>query len=845
MRRALVVVAIIIALPRIAAAQPPPDAGAPPADAPPADAPPADAPPADAPPADAPADPPAPASPSPPAPAPAGNGACSSTVDGHVVENTSHEPVGGATVKVDDQPVTETDEQGRFTLQGLCPGDVTITIERIDCMPNVRTIKLGKSASLEVEMTLGGTNEVIEVREKAPPPTDMRSTTVLSGEALERKRGQGLTESLAEVPGVAQLKSASGMAKPIIRGQYGRRLLILVGGVRHRAQEWGLDHAPEIDPFVAGALTVVRGAAGVRYGPDAIGGAVLVDPPPLLTKPGFAGEAHLIGTSNGVGGAFASRLQLATAAVRGLAGQIEGSFKRLASPSTPDYPLDNTGVGEWNVGATLGYVRGSHDVRLSYTHYQAELGVCSCLHVESAEEFFKNIERDRPLGSELYESDAEIERPKQAVEHDLVTAHDEYTIEHHGTLSTTLAFQHDHRREYDVVRESVTGPQYAFRLFTPELEVAYDHNPIHLTDHLHLRGTAGIAAMAQVHRYAGLQLVPDHRSLGAGVYAMERLIAHDYELEAGVRYDVLARTASLERIDYQRLVREGQLASDACDLSDPDKPSCDSRFHTVSASVGGLVRPSDALSLKLDLSTASRPPNTDEQYLNGTAPTFPVLGLGKPDLGAETTYSASLTGTYRDDHVAAEASVYANYIDNYIYFAPAIDAMGNPIFDVTIRGAFPRFVTRPVDALFYGADGGVAVAPTKWLELGGQLSMVRARNRTDDSYLVFVPPDRVRGSVTVKRWNSFASVTGTFVRQQDRYDLAADFAEPPDAYFLLGAELGTEMKWNDQILKLALQGSNLANERYRDYTSLLRYFADQPGWQLMLRASVHFSSEAK
>ena len=193
--------------------------------------------------------------------------------------------------------------------------------------------------------------------------------------------------------------------------------------------------------------------------------------------------------------------------------------------------------------------------------------------------------------------------------------------------------------------------------------------------------------------------------------------------------------------------------------------------------------------------------------------------------------------------MTAEASAYANYIADYIYFAPAIDAMGKPVFDVTIRGAFPRFVTRPVDAVFYGVDGGVAVTPTDWLELGAQVSAVRAKNRSDDSYLVFVPADRARASATLKRWNSFLSATGTFVRQQDRYDLVADFAEPPDRYFLLGAELGTEVRFEHQTLKLALQGTNLTNARYRDYTSLLRYFADQPGWQLLLRATITFSSE--
>ncbi|HLL20574.1 MAG TPA: TonB-dependent receptor, partial [Kofleriaceae bacterium] len=485
--------------------------------------------------------------------------ACRSSLDGHVVDG-SHEPVAGATVTVTGgadrrSPIVITDAQGRFALTGLCPGPLTVTAERIDLATTTRTIALGAVASIEIAMSIVK-DEVIEIRGKAPRPTDMRSTTVLTGEALERTRGRVLGESLAEVPGVAQLESSSGMAKPIVRGQYGRRLLILVGGVRHRAQEWGLDHAPEIDPFVAGALTVVRGASGVRYGPDAIGGAVLVDPPPLLQQPGFASEAHLFGMANGLGGGFAGRVQQATAAVPGLAWQLEGSFKRFAAPSTPDYALDNTGVLEWNAGVTVGYTRGAHELRVSYTHYQAELGVCGCLHVESAEEFFANLARQRPRGSELFESDATIDRPKQVVAHDLAIIHDDIEIEQHGKLGMTLAFQHDHRREFDVVRQSITGPQYSFRLYTPELDVAYEHNPVHLTDHTHLRGTVGVVGMGQVHRYAGLQLVPDHRSYGAGAYAMERLLGHDYELEAGVRYDFLARTASLERIDYLRLVSE-------------------------------------------------------------------------------------------------------------------------------------------------------------------------------------------------------------------------------------------------------------------------------------------------
>lgn len=797
--------------------------------------------------------PPAPSS-SAPAPAPAPAASCTGSLDGHAVDAATHEAIAGAVVRLDGEPIAVTDEAGRFVLRELCLGEHRFAVEMESYATAERTLTIRGAASLELELAAAApsSSEVIVVEDKAPPPTEMRATAVISGEALERTRGQALAESLSEVPGVTQLRSGSGMAKPIVRGQYGRRLLLLVDAVRHRSQEWGLDHAPEIDPFIADSLTVVRGASGVRYGPDAIGGAVLLDPPALLRSPGYQAEAHLIGMSNGNGGSLAARLRQATAKLPGLSWMLEGSFKRLASPKTPDYALDNTGVMEGNLGATVGYRRGLGDYKLSYLRYQAELGVCSCLRMESAEDFYAQLAQARPTGAASYRSDFEIERPSQAVVHDLALARASWDLEELGTLTASYAFQRDHREEYEIVRSAVTGPQFDFRLMTHDLDVAFQHYPIHLSDHLHLRGSAGVVGTAQVHHYSGLPLVPDHQSFGGGVYGIERLVGHDYELEAGVRYDALHRTASIDRQDFLRLVRSGQLGAEACDggSSDPsrDPVDCASTFHTVSASVGGLYRITGDWSLKLDLSTASRPPNPDEQYLNGSAPTFPVVGLGKPDLGPETTYSASLTSSYQGAHVAAEASVYANHIDDYIYFAPAIDENGQPIFDVLIRGTYPRFITKAVDARFYGVDGGVAIKPAPCLELGGQLSMVRARNTTDDSPLVFIPPDRLRGEVTYKPpalgplTESFVSLSGTYTRRQRDYDLAADFAAPPKGYFLLGAEVGTQTKLAGQTVKLALQGQNLTNQRYRDYTSLLRYFADQPGLQLMLRLSLFSSS---
>ncbi|HEY5920524.1 MAG TPA: carboxypeptidase regulatory-like domain-containing protein, partial [Kofleriaceae bacterium] len=180
---------------------------------------------------------------------------CMYGLDGHAVDRTSHEPIAAATVTIGDELLATTDENGRFTLRGLCPGPVTIIVERADYHRAERTINAGANTSVEIEMRINA--EVIEIRDKAPDPTDMRASTTLQGEALERTRGLGLAAAMADVPGVSELRSATGMAKPIIRGQFGRRLLLLVDGVRHRAQEWGLDHAPEIDPFIADKIRIV------------------------------------------------------------------------------------------------------------------------------------------------------------------------------------------------------------------------------------------------------------------------------------------------------------------------------------------------------------------------------------------------------------------------------------------------------------------------------------------------------------------------------------------------------------------------------------------------------------
>jgi iron complex outermembrane recepter protein len=677
---------------------------------------------------------------------------------------------------------------------------------------------------------------------------DMHARTTIEGEALERTRGQDFAESIAQVPGVTVGRGTGDSTKPIIRGQYERRLLVLFDGVRLESQKWGADHATEIDPFSAGQISVIRGAAGVRYGPDAIGGVVLVEPPPLRFEPGVEGNAQVIGVSNGQRGVGALRLDFAPAAAPGLALRVQGNYARGAALSTPDHVLGNTGSEQWNFGARARYHRDLSTLTLAYQHYDLRAGLCYCVRNSTTGDFLGQLDADAPVGAENWSTSYRIDRPYQSVAHDLALARTSVSLRGGGALEATYAVQINQRREYESARESVTGAQYDFTLRTHSLDLQAQHGALGLGSVGTLAGSAGLSGSFQENVYGGLPLIPNHRTGSAGAFAFERLSTKTLDVELGGRYDHQSRTSFLTDSALEGHLARDTLQEDDCDRSADGAAACALGFDAASVSAGVLWHEAaDRLELKLDLSSASRFPNGDELYMNGSAPTAPVYALGDPGLGVETTWGTSGTVGMRLSWLDLEASTYGNLINDYIAFAPALGRDGEPEFDVTIRGAYPRFAFRAIDAVFYGFDGGFTLAPEAPLAVVAQASIVRADNRTTHEPLLFTPPDRVRvgaqaqpGGLGPFAKNS-AEVSVEYVARQNRVVEGADLAPPPDAYVVLGASVGAEVLLRgEKRLSLGLEGANLLNTRYRDYTSLLRYFADEPGRELRLRLGLDF-----
>jgi iron complex outermembrane receptor protein len=173
---------------------------------------------------------------------------------------------------------------------------------------------------------------------------------------VDATRGQSLGEVLSRANGVTVLQTGSTIFKPVIHGLHSQRVLLINNGVRLESQQWGSDHAPEIDPFIAEKFTIIKGAGALKYGNDAIGGAVLIEPK-ALPKQAQTNAAFNTGYfSNNRQYVMSGMLESSPIKYPELSYRIQATYKKGSNARTPNYWLYNTGLQEINYSASAGYL---------------------------------------------------------------------------------------------------------------------------------------------------------------------------------------------------------------------------------------------------------------------------------------------------------------------------------------------------------------------------------------------------------------------------------------------------------------------------------------------------------
>lgn len=746
---------------------------------------------------------------------------CDFKISGQVFDHDENTPLAFANILVEELSTGAiTDEQGLFLLEGLCAGDYHLRITHLGCHPERQFIRLTADTSIRVQ--LDHQAEFLEgvIVEAERSRSIGQNQQGLSRQELEQGGGSNLATLVSSIAGVSNLKNGSGISKPIIHGLTGNRVAILNNGLVQAGQQWGADHAPEIDPFTADRVTVIKGVESIAYGGNTLGGAVSVEPGDIAKDPHMHGAAQYVLETNGWQHTLSTRLEKSG---RLADWRVVGTFKQGGDHQTPSYYLRNTGIQERSLATQVHKNIGeSWYNTVYYSYFNLNIGILRGSHIGNLTDLETAIGRNEPFFT-VDTFTYKLEEPRQRVDHHLLKYNSKYFLTADQFLEFTYGLQVNHRQEFDVRRgERSDRPALDLKLYSHFMDFHWQNE----------KGNTQRKIGVQ-YRFnendnqpntGVLPLLPDYESSVLGAYLIWNGSWDWIDWQLGGRYDYnMLNVATISR-DLPRRVE-----------------FFDHQFSQFSLA-GGLEKSwNDNWYTKFNIGLAERAPEVNELYSSGLHQGVSGIEEGRSDLATEKSLKTILSQIFEwKEQFFVEASLYHQIIQDFIYLQPEEDTR------LTIRGAFPVFTYQQADARISGLD-----LTSKWViaplwEWQNSYAIVRGYNRTDDEPLVYMPADNWTSTISHvwEAWGGFSepriALSGQYVWEQTRLLDSQDFLTPPPAYFLLNLNLSAEKNWSKGTLHLNFQVKNLLNTTYRDYLNRLRYYADEEGRNVKLNLRYEF-----
>lgn len=729
-----------------------------------------------------------------------------------VVRDSTGQPIPGAQVVLDKlRRGYFTGADGRIVWQSMPAGQYRFAVSRVGFRRAELEVAIWHDTTLVCVLapeTVVLPELAVEGQRESPLSITALPLLKVGPRELDIHRGQSVGELLWLVPGAGTIATGPAIAKPTLRGMSGERLLVLSDKLPLQGQNWGIEHAPELDPLLVESIEVLRGTAAVQYGTEALAGVIRFVPASIGTEPGLRWQLRLEGLSANRQGAAA----LWTEGVQGPVGwQLLCSARRAADVRTPHYWLANTSFEQYNGAAAVQYrLAEGTSVRGRLQLYAGRLGIFAGMHLGNLSDLQRALQSGRPLIERP--PSYQIGPPYQQIEHLLGELTAEGEAASGGRWMLLFGWQQNHRQEYD-----------AHRFWGDTLSrqrAAYDvtQTTWNLRGELQRPWFGGLSSVAVDLRRQGSvsegieRFVPNSLSYLLGVGIWQQWFWRAWQASVGVRGDGLW-------LSVWRSVRGVWQ---------------ESAHRWSGAAVNATLRRRwQYWELSGSIATGWRAPNAIELYANGVHHGAAVLEIGDTALLSERLWMVELAGTYRAGAWQAEAAAFFYWFPRYLGAFPTGQTA------LTLRGAFPVFGYRALRAFTTGFELHLQGELLPWLRMELQATVQRGWNAEDGSPLYGIAPARLAGRFHAHlpsiggMERSFVEVGGLLVERARTSP--QDFAPAPPGYVLWDAAAGAEHRLGVSVLVLGIHVRNLLNRAYRDAMSRLRYFADEPGRAVALR----------
>ena len=638
----------------------------------------------------------------------------------------------------------------------------------------------------------------------------------LNNKTIERSLGQSLGTMLERVSGVSSIQTGGTVSKPVIHGMYGNRILLVNNGARLTGQQWGADHAPEVDKNSSTKIEVVKGAEAVRYGSDALGGIVVMEQDMLpYNQKHTHGRLLSMYGSNGYRYQFVGNAEGSMAFLPSLAWRIQATYANSGDQRAAHYLLNNTGTREFDFSTALGYQHKNFRAEGYLSRYDLKLGVLYNAQMGDADLLAERIKIGRPVDITPYTR--HIDYPFQHIVHTNATLKLYYNTEKYGDFYWLASFQKDDREENRIRRMNLSYiPAVSMHLKTLQNYLRWRK---YYGDWQTEVGTQVVNSNHSNQRGTGVvPIIPNHTENQIGAYALQKYQNNRLGAELGVRFDWQDTKAA--GYDWTGDYYGGHRT-----------------FSNFTYSLGAHYHATDRLTLTTNFGLAWRAPHVFELYSNGNELGTGRFVRGDSTMCSENSYKWVVSTEYRSTVLDARLDAYLQWVKHYIYDRPMKGE-----YVTVISGTYPLFQYMQTDVFIRGIDFDLRLRPLSAIEYHIVSSMIWANETRTHNYLPYIPSFRINHSLTYtphlsgKAFAPWIEVKHRFVARQTRFNAASDLiAYAPASYSLFGLEAGTEWRIDaHNTLSLFVSADNIFNKEYKEYTNRARYYAHDLGRDIRL-----------
>ena len=762
-------------------------------------------------------------------------------ITGRITNKATGQPIAGATISIPDLKITAiADESGHYLLKQLPGSSYLIQITAIGFAALTETVDFSRTSQLDFQLapswnmladavitSLGNTTSTL----RTPIPV-----TVVPHGMLIQQASTNVIDEIALQPGLNEITEGPGISKPVINGFGYNRVLTLLDGQRQEEFQWGDEHGVLIDPYNVYDAEIIRGAASLQYGANAIAGVInfKTQPNPEIgairgnwqseyqTNNGLIGNSITLGGNN-----------------NGFVWDLRGSYELAHCYQDPkDGYIWGTAFTQSNLTATAELDRSWGFSRLTVSAFHRQVEVPDGNRDSATGQFAF----DQPLGdgqSIVAKSNFLSYSPMipqyQVLQHDRLWWQNNINLGK-GRIIADIGYTQSRRRE--AVDTAFVGQAH---MFLHDIPYSFKYQTVDAQTGLKL--TTGINGMYEFQKnfpeaptpFISVFLIPNYTDFDLGGYGILEKDFKRLTLNAGLRYDVRHIVGQPMYLLNINTPQQEQVPAGTPGAYN-QFTAFDNTYTGLSASIGATWQLPGHQYIKLNLARSYRAPSINELTSNELSPGSNAYELGNLHLKAEHGYEVDFAYGNNGPEINYELGAYYNYIDNFIFS----DRLGSVNGGDSILVGEPVFQYVANNAISAGITATLNIHPStvKWLEWdnGFTYSYSYFLGATDSTrHIPYTPAPRLTSTVKLRLNDKpHSMITDAYVSfglanywaQNNIY--SALYTELPSfAYTLYNTGVGMNFvnRANKHVVcTFLINCTNLFNVKYVDHLSHNQYF---------------------